>query len=140
MEAVPRNVSDGARHITGLVCPECYGVLQVEEVGPRDHLQFICRIGHTFSLSELLASKEIDLEERGWSAVLAAEEMVVLLGDLLRDGRFEAGAIPEVQARRARAEQLAVGLRTALRDDRALQLPMHRHDGSGAGTAPDFDA
>jgi hypothetical protein len=131
MEAVPRNLTDGNRRTSGLVCPECYGVLQVEALGPNDHLLFICRIGHTFSLTELLASKETDLEERGWSAVLAAEEMVALLGDLLRDGRFQADEV---------SETLAASLRTALRNDRALQLPSDRRDGSSAGDAPDSDA
>ena len=140
MEAVPRDLTDGDRRTSGLVCPECYGVLQVEALGPNDHLLFICRIGHTFSLTELLASKETDLEERGWSAVLAAEEMVALLGDLLRDRRFQAGEVAAVEARRDRAGKVAASFRAALRNDRALQLPTARRDGSGAGDAPGSDA
>jgi len=139
MEAVPRDLSDGARHISGLVCPDCYGVLEVEALGPRDHLQFICRIGHTYSLTELLAMKENDLEQRVWSAVLAAEEMAALMGDLLRDGRVESVTTAEVEARQQSARQLGERIRSALRQDRPLRVFVD-NQGSGVGHAPDSHA
>jgi two-component system chemotaxis response regulator CheB len=135
MEAVPHDVSDGARHITGLVCPDCYGVLQVETLG-RDHLQFICRIGHTYSLAELLVLKEADLEHRVWSAVLAGEEMAALMGDLLRDGRANPDRHDEVRARQQSAQRLAERIRAALREDRPLRLDADA-EGSGVSNTPD---
>jgi hypothetical protein len=75
MDAVPPDLSPDRDHLTGLVCPDCEGVLQAKVVGRREHLQFTCRIGHTYALGELIVAREVDLEHRAWAAVHAAEEM-----------------------------------------------------------------
>jgi len=83
MDAVPHDVRNGGgKQISGLTCPDCCGVLQVELIGPRDSLQFTCRIGHTYAALEALEAKEETLEERAWGAIVAAEELAALLRDL----------------------------------------------------------
>jgi two-component system chemotaxis response regulator CheB len=55
----------------------------VQALGRHAHLHFVCRIGHAYSLTELLEAKENRIEERLWSAVVALEEMAMLLDDLI---------------------------------------------------------
>ena len=42
---------------------------------------FVCRVGHTFSMRDLLVGKEEQIEARLWSAVVALEELVEILDD-----------------------------------------------------------
>ena len=49
---------------TGLSCPDCDGVLQVSVADPDSgYLAFTCRIGHAYSLAEVLAAKETAIEQ-----------------------------------------------------------------------------
>jgi hypothetical protein len=48
----------------------------------RAWLFFVCRIGHSYGLAEVLAAKEERLENRLWTVVTAAEELAALLKDL----------------------------------------------------------
>ena len=67
---------------TGLSCPDCLGVLAVF-VGGRGHrLHFRCRIGHAYSLEEVIAGKEKRIEEYLWSALTAMSELATLLSEL----------------------------------------------------------
>ena len=82
MHALPPAVFDGAeRHVSGISCPECAGVLQVQREG-HGNLRFICRVGHTLSVDELLASKEDKIESDMWATARGLEELIVLLEDL----------------------------------------------------------
>jgi len=124
MDAVPHDVRNGGgKQISGLTCPDCCGVLQVELIGPRDSLQFTCRIGHTYAALEALEAKEETLEERAWGAIVAAEELAALLRDLIRDGRVDAETARRFVARREATERLAHGFRSALENDRPLRVP-----------------
>lgn len=121
MEAVPQNVEpDGRDHLTGLSCPDCHGVLRVKAIGPQSTLQFICRIGHTYMVSELLRAKEEDLETRAWGAVVAAEELAALVRDLERQaGADTAGRL---STRYDSAQKLANVFRTAIENDQPLLI------------------
>jgi hypothetical protein len=81
LKTIPPDLKPGDKERAAAVsCPECRGSLGVR-LERESHLTFRCGIGHTFSLEELLASKEMRLEEALWTAVSAIEE----LGGVLRD-------------------------------------------------------
>src|SRR5262245_25783696 len=82
MRALPRTIEDDVPQVTGIACPDCCGVLAVRAEGHERNLSFLCRIGHTYDVTELLSAKEETLEERLWSAVTGFEELVALLADL----------------------------------------------------------
>src|SRR5438105_9986046 len=83
MDALPRDLLPGAAdRLSGVACPVCHGCLRVRAEGP-GRLHFTCRVGHAFSLREVLTSLEHLFEETVWSAIRAAEEMEALLGDVL---------------------------------------------------------
>jgi hypothetical protein len=63
--------------VTGIACPDCCGVLAVRIEGRDKELSFVCRIGHTDDVTELLSAKEEALEDRLWSAVTGFEELAV---------------------------------------------------------------
>ena len=95
MYALPPAVFEGhERHVTGISCPECAGVLEVQREG-HGNLRFLCRVGHTLSVDELLVAKEDKIETDMWATVRAHEELVVLLQDLevyaRRHGRTQIG-------------------------------------------------
>jgi two-component system chemotaxis response regulator CheB len=83
MKALPDTVTTGKGEIsTRLACPQCAGVLTVHAEGAHHHLIFTCRVGHKFSVRELVAGKEDRLEEYLWEALHGLEEMAALLHDL----------------------------------------------------------
>ncbi len=99
MIAIPADASPpGSEHLTGMSCPECPGTLFVRRP-MADTLTFTCRIGHTYTLAELVMAKERSCEEFLWAAVCALEELHALLHDARVD--------PE-RARRALAEAALV--------------------------------
>ena len=73
--------------VSGVACPDCGGVLQVQMHLHKGHVDFLCRIGHGYALPDLLLSKEQVIEDRLWSALVAVEELVALLRDLRDEGR-----------------------------------------------------
>jgi len=62
---------------SGLVCPECGGVLWESETGGLLH--FRCHVGHAYGADSLLAAKSGALEGALWGAVRALEEKAELL-------------------------------------------------------------
>src|SRR5262249_52752249 len=69
--------ADGVEVQTGIACPDCSGTLIV--IVRKDFAAFRCRIGHAYSLPEVLASMEETLERRLWNVVAAMEELADFL-------------------------------------------------------------
>jgi len=61
---------------SGMVCPECGGVLWEAETGGLVH--FTCHVGHGYSAESLLAGQSDSLERALWGAVRALEEKAEL--------------------------------------------------------------
>ena len=78
-DALPEPV-DREPRVAAVSCPDCGGSLRVSVVG--EALYFVCRIGHSYGLSEVLAAKEDRLENRLWTVVTAVEELGARLKDL----------------------------------------------------------
>jgi hypothetical protein len=119
---------------TGLVCPDCGGVLRVEREGRQGYLNVVCRIGHRFDLTELLQAKEGRREWLLWAAFQALEEVAALTEDLrlASEARGLSGAAAAFAERSARARASARGLRGVVESDVPLRLDdeIHRLAGS----------
>ena len=119
MNSLPEELSrNGAEAFTGLICPDCSGniVVRVQQ----RHVTFACRIGHTYSTEELVASKEAALEGRMWAAVFAFEELSAFLADLQRHGLTDGFDVEACEARAILADQHALVLRSIIETDRSL--------------------
>src|SRR5688500_12337193 len=82
--------------LTDFGCPDCRGVLAVQELGKTGHLSFACRVGHTFSGESLSRVKEEQLEYSLWTAVEVFEEIVLLHRELAsRERALGAGSHAE---------------------------------------------
>ena len=68
---------------TMISCPACAGVVRAEE-GSHGHLEFICSVGHAFSLEDLYQAKEEQVEQAQWSLV-AFLKHVQMIGGMLLD-------------------------------------------------------
>jgi two-component system, chemotaxis family, protein-glutamate methylesterase/glutaminase len=68
--------------ISGMSCLECLGVLGVSVQGRGRRLRFRCRIGHLYTLEEVIAGKEKFIEDHLWAAVTALKELETLLDEL----------------------------------------------------------
>ncbi len=68
--------------LTAVTCPDCPGILTLSVQGDARYLHFECRIGHSYSVGELIALKERRLEETLWSSITALDELLALLEDL----------------------------------------------------------
>ena len=122
MHASPRALEDDVPQVTGIACPDCCGALAVRAEGHERNLSFLCRIGHTYDVTELLAAKEETLEDRLWSAVTGFEELAAFLEDLTlsEDGRR---AYPASFHDRLGRAQLAIeDLREVVRMNRPVDL------------------
>jgi hypothetical protein len=109
--------------VSGVACPDCGGVLQVQMHLHKGHVDFLCRIGHGYALPDLLLSKEQVIEDRLWSALVAVEELVALLRDLqARAEECWPGAEARCGERRAALEAYAGTLRRVIEEDRPLSL------------------
>ena len=124
MFALPPSLrrNDGPQ-VTGIACPDCCGVLEVQMQGRKGHLDFRCRIGHVSALPDLLLSKEQAVEARLWGALVAVEELVALLSDLeSRGDECWPGGGGRCRTRRAALEAYVGTLRRVIQDDRPLSL------------------
>jgi two-component system chemotaxis response regulator CheB len=124
MYALPPDVFGAVEaRVTGITCPECAGCLEVQREG-HGNLRFICRVGHTMSVDELLAGKEDKIENDMWASVRALEELAMLLDDLERyaraHGRDQIGGPHDERMRQARDH--AQRVRDILRDKRPVDL------------------
>jgi len=107
-------------------CPDCCGSLGVETEGKRADLVFECRVGHRYSMEELLVAKEERLHERLWTVYTALTELVALLGDLAaRELREDDHRRYAERSEVARSQ--ATRLRRLIEDNRPLAL---RSEGS----------
>src|SRR5437867_9317672 len=62
--ALPPRLGDSSEpSVAGASCPGCCGVLAVHTQGKRSDLVFECRVGHTFTVQELLVAKEERYED-----------------------------------------------------------------------------
>ena len=57
---------DGREALTALICPECEGAVSIRLHGRR--VFFACRVGHAYSLAELVSGKEQVIEVGARSA------------------------------------------------------------------------
>ena len=85
---------------------------------------FVCRVGHTFSIRELLVGKEEQIETRLWSAVVALEEFVEVLNDFGQRARRQGfvGAARALDQRARRVGAQITAMRSAIADNRAVEV------------------
>lgn len=121
MPALPDPLpASGQERPAALVCPDCSGNVVVRR--ENSNLAFQCRVGHEYSTTEFLRSKEEALESSAWTLVFAFEELAALLRDLaVRELDGEVGR-QACLARSALAEEQAVRLRVILDSDQPLQF------------------
>src|SRR5262249_39786977 len=116
--------SETEYRVTGLSCPDCFGVLSVRIEGD---LHFRCRIGHAYSTHEVIKGKERLIEEYLWSAVTALDE----LANLLRE--VDGGPVATAYAERARAiEDQVACLRKVITDNAPTVLGDAESDEGGS--------
>jgi hypothetical protein len=124
MFALPPDLApESGDRVSGITCPTCHGSLEVRAEGA-GHLHFTCRVGHTFSLTEVLTSLERFLEDTIWSAIRGNEELAALLRDLVAyRGRLSNPAPADTYERRGRrAETQAAALRALVERDAPIML------------------
>lgn len=100
MKALSAHPPTEDEQATGIGCPDCPGVLRVSAI--QDHLRFRCRIGHTYSLAELIAAKEERIEGFLWAPVTALTELAALLREASAAG-YVAGISEACEERAERA-------------------------------------
>jgi two-component system, chemotaxis family, protein-glutamate methylesterase/glutaminase len=101
--------SERDAHSTLIGCPDCSGVLSQVRDGDGPHLQFICHIGHAYSLYSLLEAKEVQLEHALWSVVSLLEH-VSMIDELLVKHIDENGFPTPTQGLTARIRQVQAQL------------------------------
>ncbi|HEY7518256.1 MAG TPA: hypothetical protein VIE36_08185 [Methylomirabilota bacterium] len=101
--------------------------------GDAEYLLFVCQVGHSYSVTTLLAEKEERLEEVLWSGVYLLEELADLLVDLTARGGPDGlhQDWPPAHRRIDRLHDQARRLRQLLDDNEPIDL--------GNGVVPEQD-
>jgi two-component system chemotaxis response regulator CheB len=121
---LPSDLRPGAGdRISGTTCPDCFGSLHVRSEA-KGRLHFTCRIGHAYSLNNVLVAKEVIIEQRLWTAVTALEEFAALLRDVeVFRQRYPASSLDGRLTERARvASDSANALREIIARNRPITL------------------
>lgn len=132
MFVLPPRLMPGADDVvSGITCPACHGSLRVRAEGG-GHLHFTCRIGHAYSLREMLEAHEHFLEDTVWTAVRSAEELQQLLRDVVEYRIHAPGDAPAAnyEQRRRSAGELAAALRRLLERDEPIKFSAAEENGS----------
>ena len=119
MDAIPSRPLGERAQITGVACPDCPGVLEVS--AEHGHLRFRCRIGHVYSLAELIEGKERRIEDRLLAPVTALDELATLLREIVATGRAN-GAPEAFEARAERALRHARMIRSIIEENEPTPL------------------
>ena len=122
MRALPSRLGGPEDQIAGIGCPECPGTLKVRVDGEHGHLRIECRIGHVFSLEELLLAEERNAENSLWAAVLRFEELAALMNDAAEHATSQGwpGRAPRCASRSRSASLVATALRALLDADEPI--------------------
>jgi hypothetical protein len=113
------NMSENNATTTG--CPACAGVLQMQS-SRHGHQQFVCSVGHAFTLGALYQAKEEELERAQWSATVLMEHLVMIL-QMFQHPALTTSSIPVYQIKR-RLQQLErhiAAIRVTLEETNVLQ-------------------
>ena len=120
MEAIPsRPVRGQGEEVTGISCPDCPGVLAVSS--ENDHLRFRCRIGHIYSLQDLIEAKERRLEDLLLAPTTALDELAALLREIATTGNT-IGPRDRFLTRAERALRHAAALRSIIEENEPIGL------------------
>ena len=123
MDAFPPDITpaDGQQP-TSLICPDCGGSITVKAIDGL--LAFECRVGHAYSLEDMVVGKEAHIEYTMWAAVHAYAEMAALLRNVgERNGSRPWVPDAERVRRLEQAEAHAKNVRQIIESDRRLTLP-----------------
>ena len=67
-------MSEDTRHLCPVSCPDCNGVLSIEE-STEGYLFFRCQIGHRYSIRSVIQAKEDQLEHTLRSATVQSKQL-----------------------------------------------------------------
>jgi two-component system chemotaxis response regulator CheB len=104
---------------TGLSCPDCPGTLVVS--GESRHVRFRCRIGHAYSLDDLVEAKEDRIEGHLWAGVTALREIADLLRCAVDEGLAD-GSRTRYERRAESALRQAQALQHIIDEDRPAPI------------------
>ena len=90
---------DYIERYSGISCPECHGPLSIRSGGP---LEFRCRVGHAFSLKNLIDDHTSVQEKKLYEAILALEEGAGLAEYAMSDAAPESRAALQKEAAQLR--------------------------------------
>lgn len=102
--AIRPGVEDTPGEVTGITCPECHGVIWLDE--SQGQAFFRCRIGHQFSLETLFDEQSRFLEQALWAAVRSLRERRSTAEALAKSAE-RAGLKASAKAHRERADASA---------------------------------
>jgi hypothetical protein len=108
-------------HPPPLSCPDCSGVLSFDQEGPRGHRFYTCQVGHRYSTTSLLHSKETQLERTLWSAAVLLKQMGDAYEQQLKETAREDSDRKRVQRRIHEVRKQGLAIRAMIEATHAAQ-------------------
>lgn len=119
---------------TLISCPGCAGVMSIIEEPDGSHVQLVCSVGHTYTLSTLLQAKEDDVERALW-AVAAFLEHIQMINELVVrqiDGNHLFIDQAGIERRSRQAEVQGKQIRQMIEESNVADLEPCPRDGKAA--------
>jgi len=111
--------SKDKQDLVPLSCPDCGGVLHVENEGQHSFRLFVCQIDHRYSTRSLLHAKETKLERTLWSAHVLLKQMLIAYEHALGEMPSTEGETVRRRINEVRKQCLAI--RTMIEATHALE-------------------
>jgi hypothetical protein len=96
------------QELVPLSCPDCGGVLHLENEGAHSFRLFVCQINHRYSGGSLLHAKETQLERTLWSAHVLLKQMLIAYEQTLDEISTADGKMVRRRLNEVRKQCLAV--------------------------------
>jgi two-component system, chemotaxis family, protein-glutamate methylesterase/glutaminase len=121
--SIPQDLPpDGIEAQTGMACPDCSGTLVM--LVRKRFATFRCRVGHAYSLLEVVMGKEDMVERRLWETVASLEELADFL-EIASRHRFQDLDPSVCQRRSTDARNHAQALRAVIDTERPFDGAAH---------------
>ncbi len=108
-------------HPTPQSCPDCAGVLRLDQEGSHGHRLYVCQVGHRYSATSLLDSKELQLERTLWSAAVLLKQMGAAYEQLLKGMSRSDSERKRVQRRIDEVRKQSLAIRMIIEATNAVQ-------------------
>src|SRR5438093_5864876 len=110
------------RGLVPISCPDCSGVLRLEEEGAHDYGLYVCQINHRYSTRSLMHAKEAQVERVLWSANVFLKQMLFVYEEAMRTmNQWSPAERKSIQRRMHEVKKQSLAIRAMIEATHAVE-------------------